>query len=101
MFEPRFDITNPILKYIGVIEGAREVIDHAVMVPAWEAKFKEEAMVRTAHFGTRIEGNELNYSQAQRVLKGEEVLARERDVQEVINYRNVLEYIDRLGERFG
>ena len=101
MFTPRFTITNPILKHVGVIEGAKEVIDYAVMVPAWEAKFQEEAVVRTVQFGTRIEGNELNYSQAQRVLKGEEVIARERDVQEVINYRNVLEYIDRLGERFG
>ncbi len=100
MFKPKFTISNQILKYIGVIEGAREVIDYAVMVPAWEAKFKEEAKVRTVHFGTRIEGNELNFSQAQRVLEGEEVIARERDIQEVINYRNVIEYIDRLGERY-
>lgn len=101
MFKPQFTISNPILKYIGTIEGAKEVIDYAVLVPAWEAKFKDEATVRTVHFGTKIEGNELNYSQAQRVLLGQEVLARERDVQEVINYRNVIEYIDRLGERFG
>ncbi|MBU2051578.1 Fic family protein [Patescibacteria group bacterium] len=101
MFKPQFTISNQILKYIGVIEGAKEVIDYAVMVPAWEVKFKEEARVRTVHFGTKIEGNELNYSQAQRVLEGREVLARERDVQEVINYRNVIEYIDRLGERYG
>jgi len=101
MFEPKFTITNPILKHIGSIEGAKEVIDYAVMVPAWEAKFKEEARVRTVHFGTRIEGNELNFSQAQRVIAGEEVIARDRDVQEVINYRNVMEYIDKLGERYG
>lgn len=100
MFKPKFTISNLILKYIGVIEGAKEVIDYAVMVPAWEAKFKEEARVRTVHFGTRIEGNELNFSQAQRVLEGQEVIARERDIQEVINYRNVIEYIDRLGERY-
>lgn len=101
MFKPRFTISNPILKHIGVIEGAKEVIDYAVMVPAWEAKFKEEARIRTVHFGTRIEGNELNYSQAKRVMEGEEVLARERDIQEVINYRNVLDYIGKLGERYG
>ncbi len=100
MLKPRFSITNSVLKHIGIIEGAKEVIDYAVMVPAWEAKFKEEAQIRTVHFGTKIEGNELNFSQAQRVLKGEEVLARDRDVQEVINYRNVLEYIDKLGERY-
>ncbi len=100
MYQPKFSITNPILKYIGQIEGAKEVVDYAVMVPAWEVKFQEEARVRTVHFGTRIEGNELNYSQAERVMAGEEVIARERDVQEVINYRNVVEYIDKLGERY-
>lgn len=100
MYQPKFSITNPILKYIGQIEGAKEVVDYAVMVPAWEVKFQEEAKVRTVHFGTRIEGNELNYSQAERVMAGEEVIARERDVQEVINYRNVVEYIDKLGERY-
>lgn len=100
MYQPKFSITNPILKYIGQIEGAKEVVDYAVMVPAWEIKFQEEAKVRTVHFGTRIEGNELNYSQAERVMAGEEVIARERDVQEVINYRNVVEYIDKLGERY-
>ena len=46
MFKPQFSVSNDILKHIGVIEGAREVIDYAVMVPAWEAKFKEEARVR-------------------------------------------------------
>ena len=80
MFQPKFIISNPILKYIGQIEGAKEVVDYAVMVPAWEANFQEEAKVRTAHFGTKIEGNELNYSQTERVLAGEEVLARERDI---------------------
>jgi Fic family protein len=101
MFKPKYVISDVILKHIGWIEGAKEVIDYAVLVPAWESKFKEEARVRTVHFGTKIEGNELNYSQAQRVLEGQEVLARERDVQEVINYRNVMEYLDRLGERYG
>lgn len=101
MFKPQYSITNSVLKNIGWIEGAKEVIDYAVMVPAWEVKFKEEAKTRTVHFGTKIEGNELNYSQTQRVLLGQEVLARQRDVQEVINYRNVVEYIDRLGERYG
>ncbi|KKS80516.1 MAG: hypothetical protein UV54_C0004G0004 [Candidatus Beckwithbacteria bacterium GW2011_GWA2_43_10] len=100
MFQPKFIISNPILKYIGQIEGAKEVVDYAVMVPAWEVNFQKEAKVRTAHFGTKIEGNELNYSQTERVLAGEEVLARERDIQEVINYRNVLDYIDKLGARY-
>src|SRR3989338_11406779 len=99
MYSPKYTITNRILKNIGIIEACREVINHAPLVPAWEAKFREEAIVRTVHHGTHIEGNELSLSQAARVVEGKEVLARERDVQEVINYRNVLKYIDELREK--
>lgn len=99
MYSPKFTISNKILKNIGLIEASREVIQNAPLVPAWEAKFREEAIIRTIHHGTHIEGNELSFSQAVRVMEGKEVLARERDVQEVINYRNVLKYIDELREK--
>src|SRR3990170_5227009 len=99
MYSPKFMIMNSILKNIGTIEACREVITNAPLVPAWEAKFREEAIVRTVHHGTHIEGNELSLAQAARVMEGQEVLARERDIQEVINYRNVLKYIDELREK--
>ncbi|MDP3998882.1 MAG: Fic family protein [bacterium] len=99
MYSPKYAISNRILKNIGLIEACREVVDHAPLVPAWEAKFREEAIVRTVHHGTHIEGNELSLSQAARVMEGKEVLARSRDIQEVINYRSVLEYIDQLREK--
>ena len=95
MYSPTFSINNKILKNIGGIEAAREIIENAPLLPYWEKKFQEEAAVRTSHFGTHIEGNELSLLQVQKILDGEKIVARERDVQEVINYRNVLDYIDR------
>lgn len=97
MYIPQYTITNSILKNIGAVEAAREVITNAPLVPAWEAKFREEAIIRTVHHGTHIEGNELNYTEAAKVLEGQQVLARERDVQEVINYRNVIKLINEYG----
>ena len=44
MFVPKYTITNKILKNIGIIEAAREIIVNAPLVPAWEAKFRKEAM---------------------------------------------------------
>lgn len=93
MYRPDFSITNKILKYIGEIEAAKEIIEHAPLLPYWEKKFQDEAMLRTTHHGTHIEGNELSLSQVQKVLDGEQIVARDRDVQEVINYRKVVEYI--------
>ena len=94
MYSPTFTITNKILKLIGTIESAKEVIENSPLVPAWEAKFREDAMVRTVHHGTHIEGNELNMTEAEKVLAGAKIVGRERDIQEVLNYRNVLKFIE-------
>lgn len=96
MYQPKFTITNKILQNIGIIEACREVVQNAPLVPAWEKKFREEAIIRTVHHGTHIEGNELNFSQAARVIEGQTVVARQRDIQEVLNYRNVLDDLEEL-----
>ncbi len=97
MYAPKYSITNKILRYFGIIDACREVITNAPLVPSWEAKFREEAIIRTVHFGTHLEGNELNFTEAAKVLGGGQIIGRERDVQEVINYRNVLKFIEEMG----
>lgn len=94
MYQPNFTINNSILKHIGVIEAAKEVIENSPLVPAWEAKFREDALVRTVHHGTHIEGNDLSRTEAEKVLAGGTIVGRDRDIQEVLNYRNVLKYIE-------
>ncbi len=99
MFHPLFSITNKILKHIGTIEAAKGMIMDAPLLPLWEKQFREDAIVRTAHHGTRIEGNKLDYTEAKEVLQGKEVVGRARDVQEIINYRKVLTLIDDEAKR--
>lgn len=105
MFQPHFSITTNLLTYISRIEAAKALIDHAPLVPAWEAKFRDDALTRTVHFGTKIEGNDLTREQAQQVVRMNDgdsqsvmqktgLMARDRDIQEVINYRNVINWID-------
>lgn len=95
MFNPKFTITNKILKDIGKIEASREIIENAPLVPAYEAKFRQEAIIRTVHHGTHIEGNLLDSGEVAAVLEGEKIDARDRDIQEILNYRKVLSYIDK------
>jgi Fic family protein len=99
MYTPKYTITTKILKHIGIIEACREVIDHAPLLPYYEKAFQTDAMVRSVHHGTHIEGNELDMDQAEKVMMGQQVVARPRDIQEVINYRRVVEFIDGLGQR--
>ncbi|HLE48950.1 MAG TPA: Fic family protein [Patescibacteria group bacterium] len=101
MYIPKFVITNKILKNIGAIEAAKEVIENAPLVPMYEKRFKSDAMLRTVHHGTHIEGNDLNIDQTKQVLEGIEIFAKERDIQEVINYRNVVGLLDELSVKRG
>jgi len=110
MFKPNFSITNNLLTYISKIEAAKALIDNAALVPAWEARFRDDALTRTVHYGTKIEGNDLTQQQAEQLLKLSQgndsqvaarqagITARERDVQEVLNYRQVIEWINRWQE---
>lgn len=108
MFRPKYQISNNLLQYISSIESSREVIKHSPVVPAWEAKFQEEARVRTVYHGTRLEGNELSQEQAERVMavpgtdpalvaSGAGIVGKARDIQEVLNYRMVLDWINDWG----
>lgn len=74
---------------------------NAPLIPAWEAKFRKEAMERTVHHGTHLEGNPLSEEEVKDVLDGQEVIARDRDIQEVLNYRNVLKFIDGVYAQIG
>ena len=96
MFNPKFRITNRILLNIGKIEAAREVIENAPLVPSYEKKFREEAIIRTVHHGTHIEGNSLDQKEVADVLEGKKVSARDRDIQEVLNYREVLKFLNKI-----
>ncbi len=109
MYEPRYIITHGILKNVGLIEASKAVIEHAALVPAFEARFRQEALNRAVHHGTRLEGNELSFEQAEKVIESNElqaepaavragIVGRDRDVQEVINYRRVMEWISELAE---
>ena len=101
MYSPKYTITNKTLKNIGAIEAAREVIENAPLVPSFEKQFKSDAIVRTVHHGTHIEGNDLTLSQARQVLEGKEIVGKDRDIQEVINYRNVMNLLNELQSKRG
>lgn len=96
MFEPNYQISHAILRHISQIEAAREVIENAPLVPFWERQFREEKALRQIHHSTKLEGNMLSLEEVQKVLAGEKVTAKKREVQEVINYRKVTEYIERF-----
>ncbi|MCL4382733.1 Fic family protein [Patescibacteria group bacterium] len=101
MYAPRFVITNEILKNISQLEASKEVIENAPLVPAFEKQFQSDAIARTVHHGTHIEGNDLSLLQTKKILEGESIVAKARDIQEIINYRNVVKLLDDLSAKRG
>jgi len=96
MYSPKFNINNPILANISQIEAARAIITAAPLVPAYEKQFRDEAIAKTVHYATKLEGNDLSFEQVAKVIEGKKLVGFERDVQEVINYRRVIKYLDEL-----
>ena len=101
VYSPKYIVSNKVLKNVGSLEASREVIENAPLVPSFEKQFQSDALIRTIHHGTHIEGNDLTLYQTKKVLEGEEVYARARDIQEVINYRNVAKLLDELAVKRG
>lgn len=100
-FNPKFTITNKILKHIAQIESAKELVENSPLIPFWERRFKEEATAKIVYHTTHIEGNPLNYGEAKKILEGrtDEVVAKSRDIQEIINYRKAISFIESQKEK--
>ncbi len=93
---PQYRLTNVLLYNIGRIERAQGVMDAAPLLPTYERQMQQEALVDTVYASTHIEGNVLGRRAVEKVLAGEIVTARQRDIQEIVNYRNCLEYVDKI-----
>ena len=112
-YDPKYAITNQVLKNVGSIDAARQVITSAPLVPAWEKRFQTEARNKIIHHGTHLEGNDLNLEEVEDILDPvtsispsgalehgntgvHDIVARDRDITEIINYRSVMNYLDTL-----
>ncbi|MBI2472718.1 MAG: Fic family protein [Planctomycetes bacterium] len=96
MFKPNFQYTHKIVNSLTQISAAREIILSSPLVPKWEVTLRREAIIRSAHSSTSIEGNRLSLEQVSDLAYGREVMATRKDKQEVLNYLGVLENTDKL-----
>lgn len=92
-YKPIFQVTPSIIKNLGKIEASKEIVETSVIPIALEEFFRKEASTQATHYSTKIEGNRLTLKQTQELLAGKDVVAREIDKREVINYYDCLEWI--------
>jgi Fic family protein len=96
MFKPKFKYNNRIVNLLAKISAAREVILNSPLIPKWEMSIRRESIIRSAHSSTRIEGNRLTLEQVSKLARGRKITATRKDKQEVLNYLNVLDNIEKL-----
>jgi len=98
MFKPNFRYTDKIVGDLTQIAAARELVLNSPFIPKWEVSLRREAIIRSAHSSTAIEGNRLSFEQVSDLAHGREIMATRKDKQEVLNYLKVLENIDKLAD---
>ncbi len=89
-YQPEYTITNKMMTAVANAQAAREIIDNAPLVPSWERSFQSQAIARSVHHSTAIEGNALNLQETEKIISGEEIESyRTRDIMEIADFGNV------------
>jgi len=99
MFKPNFRYTDKIVCNLTIVAEARAIVLNALLVPKWMVSLRRDALLRSAHSSTAIEGNRLSLEQVSDLARGREVMATRKDKQEVLNYIEALERIPEFAGR--
>ncbi len=95
MFHPKFIYTHQMVNNLLHINSARDFIINAPLVVEMEVSLKREALLKSAHYSTAIEGNPLSLNEVDKLARGLKITAQKKAQQEVINYLNVLKNLDK------
>ena len=96
MFKPKYTLTDSIVAMLTSIAEVKSVIEHARILPKNELKLRRQALVRSVHNSTAIEGNQLNAYEVEALVGKKKIDAPDRDIFEVQNYLNALKYIEKI-----
>ncbi len=96
MFNPKYKLTNLIVKNLTAIAEARSISERAKILPQQELRLRRQAVIRMTHSSTAIEGNRLESGQVAAIYANKKIDAPERDIYEAKNYLNALKYIDKV-----
>ena len=61
IFKPNFNFTNKIVRNLTLIAGSRAIVLSAPLISKWEVSLRREAILRSAHSSTAIEGRSIYY----------------------------------------
>lgn len=89
--------TDTLVKALMRIAETKPFLDEYLGTPQ-EVKLLRKAKVRAITYSNQIEGNSLGENEVTAVLQGQRVVGSKKDVKEVQNYHEALDYVERLIE---
>ncbi|MCC7201635.1 MAG: Fic family protein [Nitrospirae bacterium] len=93
MYKPVFRISTELLSLLTLAAEIRAWINSALLDVTWLPVLQRETSVRLAHSSTAIEGNPLTLPEVEALARGEEIGARARDRQEILNALAAMNWI--------
>lgn len=93
---PKWEYNNVIVDYLMKIYAAVKTVNLLNLPIDIEEKLKKESILKTVHYSTKIEGNELNLDQVHEAIEQPRGKWRDRkDVREVRNYYDALLFLEK------
>lgn len=89
------NLSNPLISWLMKIAEARPFLDEYLGTPQ-EPKLLRRAKIKAVTYSNQIEGNHLDESDVDSVLKGKKVQASTQEIKEIANYRTALDYVEKL-----
>lgn len=89
--------TEALVSWLMRIAETKPFLDEYLGTPQ-EVKLLRKAKVRAITYSNQIEGNSLGESEVTAVLQGKRVAGSKKDIKEIQNYHEALDYAERLVE---
>ena len=96
-FIPRFSYSHDLVRHLGVIEGARAVIEVLPLPPDTTLRLRHDALQRSTRSSTQIEGNPLDEAAVRRAIARSDRTGSDAE-QEVRNYWRALDRVEEFAE---
>lgn len=93
VYQPKFERSAKLVRYLTDASSLASWIQQQTIDVTWIAKTQRDALVRLAHYSTRIEGNPLTLPEVEALAAGKDLAVEERAKIEVLNYFAALRWI--------
>ncbi len=100
VFAPKFTYAHATVKHLGIIEGAKAVIDILPLPPDTRLRLRHDALQRSTRSSTQIEGNPLDAAAVRRAIAQGDRQGSKAE-QEIRNYWRALDRVEEFAETKG